>query len=462
MLQTIKFTIFSLLLIAIIGCSKSKYLDAKPNEKLVVPESLQDFQAILDNDNYMNGNSFYEGVVPFLGETGCDDYYVNSSINSLTDDYLNLYKWDDNIYSNGFNINWSFGYRCVFYSNVVLDGLSKTNVAQDLQTSYNNIKGSALFYRSFTFFQLAQVFAPVYDSSTAKTDLGLALRLTSDINEAIQRASVQETYDRIITDLKNAAPLLPVIPLYKTRPSRPAAYALLAKTYLSMRDYNNAFLYSDSCLQIVNDLLDYSKVDTLDGGPFSFPFALFNTEVIFHSQMIGNPIVLSDIGRVDSLLFISYDTNDLRKKLFFSDLQGSFSFRGSYTNSSFLFSGLATDEIYLIRAECNARKNNINDAMTDLNILLQKRWKDGLFLPFTASSPEEALTTILLERRKELVFRGSRWTDLRRLNREGANISITRILNGQTFILTPNSLKYTYLIPPDVIGFNTGMQQNPR
>jgi hypothetical protein len=69
---------------------------------------------------------------------------------------------------------------------------------------------------------------------------------------------------------------------------------------------------------------------------------------------------------------------------------------------------------------------------------------------------------ILTERRKELIFRGLRWPDLRRLNKDGAGVSVTRKLDGQTYTLTPNSLKYTWLIPQQVIDFNPGMPQNPR
>ena len=43
------------------------------------------------------------------------------------------------------------------------------------------------------------------------TDLGLVLRMTSDINEPTKRATVQETYYQIIKDLKEAAELLPSV-----------------------------------------------------------------------------------------------------------------------------------------------------------------------------------------------------------------------------------------------------------
>ena len=99
--------------------------------------------------------------------------------------------------------------------------------------------------------------------------------------------------------------------------------------------------------------------------------------------------------------------------------------------------------------------------MTDLNNLLFQRWKTGTFVPRSASSSSDALNQVLTERRKELIFRGTRWSDLRRLNKEGYNITLQRTIQGQTFTLAPNSPLYVLPIPPDVIA-QTGIAQNPR
>ena len=67
----------------------------------------------------------------------------------------------------------------------------------------------------------------------------------------------------------------------------------------------------------------------------------------------------------------------------------------------------------------------------------------------------------LKERRKELLFRGLRWSDLKRYNRDGAGISLERTVNGTTYTLPPNDLRYAIAIPEDIIKM-TGMPQNPR
>ena len=94
--------------------------------------------------------------------------------------------------------------------------------------------------------------------------------------------------------------------------------------------------------------------------------------------------------------------------------------------------------------------------------MIVKRWKTGTFTPLAAGSMQDALILILRERRKELVFRDLRWTDLKRLNKETAfQQTIKRKINGQEYILLPNDNRYALPIPQSVISIS-GIQQNPR
>ncbi|MEI9809089.1 MAG: RagB/SusD family nutrient uptake outer membrane protein [Bacteroidota bacterium] len=168
-------------------------------------------------------------------------------------------------------------------------------------------------------------------------------------------------------------------------------------------------------------------------------------------------------GAVDSVLYNSYSINDKRKDVFFKSISGRIAFTGSYYGSSF-FDGLAIDELYLIRAECNARKNNTALALQDLNALLVKRWKTGQFIPIIANDATDALDKIIAERRKELCFRGIRWTDLRRLNKDSQFAkTITHGLLGTSTIYTllSNDNKYVWPIPSSEVMYSN-IPQNPR
>jgi len=205
--------------------------------------------------------------------------------------------------------------------------------------------------------------------------------------------------------------------------------------------------------------MDYNTADISNPLPFSRS-SLKNPEVILAMASLSSGPATIRRSFTDSNLYASYQPNDLRKALFFKN--GKFFF-GRYDEDGYTFSGMATDELYLTRAECYARMGNVTDAMTDLNNLLVKRWAAGTFTPLSAVDAGDALRQVLEERRKELLYRGLRWTDLRRLNKdENTAITLTRTVNGEIYTLPPNDARYIYPIPDKVIKFNPGMQQNPR
>jgi len=78
----------------------------------------------------------------------------------------------------------------------------------------------------------------------------------SDFNILSTRASVQDCYDRVIEDAKQGAAFLENSPVHVMRPSKAAAYGLLARAYLSMRRYDSAYRYADLCLQLKSSLMD--------------------------------------------------------------------------------------------------------------------------------------------------------------------------------------------------------------
>jgi len=439
----------SLYLLGTVSCKK--YLDKKPNTTLLIPGSLSDLQTLLDNYDYMNqGNSRVSEVI-------AGDIYITSSdwSSSTAIDEQLLYIWDKDA---SLSDAWTFLYKPISYSNIVLDELLKINSAAN-QATYNDVRGQALFFRSFYFWQLAQLYCRPF-SNSASSDPGIALRTTSDVNARTSRSTVQQTYDRIIDDLKLAVTLLPQTSISPVRPGRVAAYAMLARVYLSMNDYISAGKYADSSLKITNTLLDYNTITASSAQPIP----KMSSEVLFHATG-GGGIIIPPIGKVDSMLYNSYDNDDLRKQVFFlTNADNSHSFKGSYgTQTSYvIFNGLAVDEMYLIRAESAARAGNKDAALADLNTLIQKRWKNSVPYPaITATDATDALNKIFTERRKELLYRGLRWTDLRRRNLEGANLMLKRLVNNTTYSLPANDLRWVLLIPTNIINI-TGIEQNPR
>lgn len=432
------------------------YLDEKSDKSLITPSTVEDLQALLDDAVTMNT------ATPGFMETCADDYFLlPATYNALTSLQVSLYCYKPFPYEYG--NDWSKSYQVVYNSNVCLERLEDIEQTAVNKLAWDNVKGSALFFRSYYYLLLSWQHAKAYDASTASTDLGIVLRSGSDFNVPSVRASVEETYGQVIEDTKAAVPLLPEHPIHVMRPSRAAAYGLLARTYLSMSMPDSAYKYADLALGIKSFLMDYNTDPDINGSvTAAVPFKKFNSETLFYSEMFSSfGLHHPARGKIDSILYNSYDTNDLRKEAFFRPNSGYHQFKGSYAASaSILFSGIAVDELYLIRAETNARLGKTDEAMDDLNTLLKMRWKNNVDYPvLRAENAEDALAIVLLERRKELLMRGLRWIDIKRLNKEGANIVPTREVNGETYSLQPNGNFYALPLPDDIIRL-TGIEQN--
>lgn len=433
--------------------SCSKFLDKKANKNLSTPSTLNDLTLLLDDYLTMNRN------FPEAGEESADNYYLlDEGWGYTIEQTQNLYLWQkyDRMTS-----NWSYPYKAIMQANVILESLPEINISTSDRKRGMEIQGMALFIRAYNHFSLSQIFIPVYNKSTASTDLGLPLKHSADMNEKIVRASVQETYNFIIADVKKSIFLLPKVSVKKYWPSLPAAYGLMARVYLSMQQYDLARLYADSCLQRYNTLLDYNHIDASDDGPF----AQFNEEVIYDSESYYPDAFYQPDAKVDSTLFRKFQDGDIRKKAFFKPVgDGSYNFKGNYTGKPYeptMFTGIATDEMLLTRSECNARLGDSASALMDLNLLLSKRFESSVFTPYSMPVAGGILKLILSERRKELMFRGLRWTDLRRLNKEPQFAdTLYRIINNKKYVLLPGSERYTMQIDRNSV-LASGLQQNP-
>ncbi len=448
----VKYVLYLVLIPCCMQLSCKKYLDAKSNKSLVVPKQVQDLQALLDNNTIMNRAS------PSDGEGSADNYYLTyDDWQSLDPAYRNIYIWGDEIVYDEFPNDWGQSYDQVYFANTCLEQIKNIERNATNAVAWDNVKGSALFFRANAFLKLVITWANVYDSITANTDLGIPLRLTSDFNQPSIRASVKDSYAQIIADLQQAVPLLPSTQTYLTRPSKAAVYGLLSRTYMAMAAYDKAGAYADSCLQLYNTLLDYNMLDKHS----TYPIPAFNNEMLFYMSAYGYELA-DNIARVDTVLLSYYDNNDLRKALFFNYKSKGTFFRGGYNGDYTLFTGIATDEMYLNRAEYFARARNTTAALRDLNTLLKNRWKNGTYTNLNSDDAEKVLQWVLQERRKELLFRDLRWMDLKRLNKEERfETAIKRKLNGIEYQLPPNDPWYALPIPASVIQLS-GIVQNPR
>lgn len=445
------------------ACDKqNEWLDKKANKSDVVLSSLEDYQALLDNDGVFNQR------YPALGLLASDNFYTTYSNwqAAFTATERNSYIWMSDAFSGESVNDWNRPYAMVAHANIVLEGLEKIQPDPSQQELKDALRGSALFFRAYSFYNLLQLFAQPYGWESSADALGIPMKLEADVNVKTPRSDLAYCYRVIIDNLAEASDLLPTRASHITRPSRPACNALLARIYLNMGNYPLALKHAKMTLVSDASLMDFNGLTSDPTFSFSMPAPESNPEIIFYAE--AELYSVTNFRRsnaiVDSILYDLYTGDDLRKAIFFTaanESQQTF-FRGQYTSQASPFAGVGLNEVYLILAESSWRTGDESSAFDYMNTLLEARTDNASFRPVTRSDFPDALSFILNERRKELPFTGDlRWQDLRRLNVDPRfQKTLTRELNGEVYTLPPNDKRYVYPIPDDELRRNPTPQND--
>jgi len=122
----IKYIYLILILFFNFSCTKD-WLEIKTNKQVVVPTTLSDLEALLNNARVMNTS------VPVIGEISSDDYYIRDNlfvgIKNIWE--KNTYLWNETIFTDqtisGVSGDWCYPYNRIYYSNVILGALEKVD-----------------------------------------------------------------------------------------------------------------------------------------------------------------------------------------------------------------------------------------------------------------------------------------------------------------------------------------------
>lgn len=326
------------------------------------------------------------------------------------------------------NATWNDLYQRIAILNTILEEIERLdNISTDQEVAdYHRVKGECHFLRAQFYFILVNLYGKPYNPTTASTDLGVPLKITSGVEHdndketQFDRTPLADIYAQIVTDLQNAVEQLTISSknvLY--RASKDAAILLLSRVYLYMQDW-----------EAVKELLepnmeDYmlSSLITMDSLSSDNPFlSENNVELIFSQGSLFSQIILTGYAPdfcVSEDLYRQYDTSDDYRALFFSrnGITDSLALTGKYYTgphqshvSDVLM--LRSAEAYLNMAEACAMMGG-QDALANqyLNALRRTRIRNYVDQAYTG---EELVMQIRNERRKELCFEGHRWFDLRR------------------------------------------------
>lgn len=340
---------------------------------------------------------------------------------------------------------WQQNYTGILRCNEILARIDGVTMSADIK---NQFTGEALFLRAFHYFNLVRQFG------------GVPLRLVPSQSPADARskgrASVEDVYTQIVTDLTAAATQLPVkyTSIEAGRATQGAALALLAKLYMTQKKFAEALVPLRKVQQLGYSLVPVYK-------DIFLPANKNNSESVFEIQYLGSqPGLSSDFmyqfapwnsGSVitgdpaTSLngssgwniptqdMIDAYETGDLRKDaslaVGFTDAGGKFvniPYVKKY-NHGIIDRGRTNDNFPVIRyadvllmiAEC-LNEQGFAAGGEQFTLLNQIRTRAGLpaktpgnaVAALSVDSQQAFRDAILQERRVELAFENHRWYDL--------------------------------------------------
>lgn len=439
---------------ALLTSSCRKYVEIDQNDKRTL-KTTDDYRYLLNNK--VNFESSF--VLPLITSDNIAADVATSASTAWGEIYQRAYLWNDYFYiDNQQDIAWNNLYKQIYIANEILAGVMGSQSGSEAQKLH--VAAEARVHRAFAYFSLANQYAPVYDPTKATSQQGLPLLLTPDLFQNLSRVSLSRVYEQIIEDLNIAIGNLPNFPSFNYHPSKIAAYALLSRVYLTMRNFEESGRYADLALALdptVYNLEEYTSA--------TYPRLIDDKEVLLSKLSSGFVR-----GPINPDLVALYDQNDLRLKMFIGTDPNTF--KGyvyikplSNGNSNYnAYIGLNTPEIYLNRAEVYARQNNVAKTVEMLNLLRKKRFQASKYVALkTTDVQADLLQYVMDERRREFVGTDLRWYDMRRLTLDGNYFKpVTRTLNGKSYTLQANSPRMVYPINQEVLTLNPEIGQNPR
>jgi hypothetical protein len=489
-----KYLIPVIILITISSCKG--YLDIVP-KGLMIPRTTEDYRLLLDYTG--SDNSVAElfnitrttGIADLLSE----DFQITTQtqFDALmpTQPRYHKYVWaqsgtlwqrvDEE------DPDWRSLYQKIFLANTVLEGLPD---AKGNDVVKEQLEGEALVHRVFSYFALVNVWAKAYNPSTSATDLGVPIRSTTLLNESLERKTVKEVYDYMVTDLLRAIdlPNFKDNEDYNYRPTKTAAYAMLARVYLFMGEYTKALEAANNALSRYTFLYNFntdmvlSTADTRYNSS-TWPtyglqklYSTYDKEVILWKEQAAvtsqySPAYSYMTSNHNHLSSVYDITNDLRFNHYFSGSESAgYSFTiiaRRYSNKYYSCIGLTVPEMLLTKAECLARAGNWQDAMVIIENLRKCRIRTSGYAPMEVSDKNSALEAIFLERKRELMYKGMNFFDVKRRNSlDNANITLSRkyLKDGEwitAYTLEPGSDNWQMPIPYYYVLQNPEMEQNP-
>lgn len=476
-------------------------LDLVPTTSIAYDEGTPLFLNENDVRSFQNGvltsyRSLQYGVFTQTSDIMCD--YFNATVD-FGNNYGAIHRAgaDDSFNASTYETEdmWQNHYYAIKNYNIVIANAALVE-DETLLPSVDILKGIALFCRASSYLTLARYYGNAYDPATAATDLCVPLVLVYDQLEKPARATVKQVYDQIIKDLDEAESLLAEVPgaIGSEVPTIDAVYALKARYYLDVQDYDEAYTMA---LNVIGSEAGYTLANTAEAMLAEYvndagtePIIQLYASIAEGAKSNGMyaPVRKDDtVGKYFSPYFVptktlvnSYSDGDLRFQTWYSKDMYPIRMGANYYDGVYVFikyydnpalrSGpdetgakaakpLMISEMYLIAAEAAAQNQSYDDAKTILNALQLAR-KTG----FT----EGTLEDVKKEWYRETVGEGLRFSCAKRWGESlGARPSQTGadyvVIKGAEYderTLSADSYVWNWPVPTYEMKLNGNLVQN--
>ncbi|WP_291592498.1 RagB/SusD family nutrient uptake outer membrane protein [Bacteroides sp.] len=460
-------------------------------------------------ESTLNQTDDYLGLIEDMYGYPIDDgWYLCGEATSYNMELLENYSspinstsffWDENFdratYMTSAQDLYTMCYKRIAKYNILIENIGDSEGSEN-----DKIAGiaQAKILRAYNYLYLINTYAKPYDPATADQERGIILRDEFSLEEAGVQKSIGDAYRLIEQDIKDALPNLPHKSLNTFRPDRSFGYALKAKMHLLKREFDQALQASLDCIkeaegegghklwdmnvEYQTGVTKYKEMIPVPmdmmieyGGPMYGMFRTVCSNLYFMHPYESSENLLYQHG----LNQFSPSPSMIRKPVIDlfdrkSDLRYTFSMElmptrptaetGSINlNNQFVkwnSGGIKLSEVYLIAAECYARKGDKDYAMKYVNDIRKNRFIAKYYKDITANDANEAMQIVRDERKRELLYTNNGFFDMRRFCTE-FNETLTREYDGKTYTLKPTSHLLTFPFPVAAMQ-NSNLIQNSK
>ncbi|MEX0724020.1 MAG: RagB/SusD family nutrient uptake outer membrane protein [Gracilimonas sp.] len=488
-MSRLKLILVTIVITAFTACD---VLDSpEPQQSLPADEGLEtvaDFESAL-NGAYNNVQEFSNGdnsgQLAFLNDIITDDAVWTGSFPT----YVEVSAQQMSPSNGSITGQWNGAYEAINSANIILDNLD--NLEAD-QAVIDDFRGQALFIRALEYYYLVQYFSLPWGATADNSHDGVPLQLESVTSDEDfsnpSRATVQEVYDQIITDLETADGLI-----QNTTPNKAtnaAVTGLLARIALIQGEWTEAANYAgeitgDNAFSLGGSVTEYFQSELSDESIFEIQHTTQDVPDPANTSLtaVYNPGTRDDIqisqpflDATDALITddqqtaldaVDQSVEDTRVTQLLEGTTAGDSNSLKYedvVNAADNVPIMRLSEMMLTRAEALAEDANtlldvpqeafdlVNEIRTRAMIVTDNNGAptDPSIIEYDQADfndKEEFIDAILLERRVELAFEGHRKTDLQR---RGEDV-------GGTAWDAPNLV---FPIPESQIDANDNIDQN--